>query len=711
MNSKNRKSCMLATAIVTAATLGACGDSDGQSGGDSGGRFAGIDGTASKGIIVNADVTATELGSDAVLGTAITDEKGEYDISVVGHNGAPIRLTLTAQADSATTMICDVSPNCGMDPSTNLVVAFGEPISLPDDFELSSIIPAANGLSRTSAAITPLTTVAAARAETLANGEVISAANAESALSEISNLFGGVNVLRTPVVDFSDEVARRDASGTVLINSAFQAAIGQLAVSGNTSFKAAIDALAEELRDGVIPAETATQGSFSLKNINDAISTQLTAANESDSSGALAVMENSVSMSQDGNVDPQPSARAGEPRIERARALVAEIRNIGREVLRAEEPGQAYLDDLEAAYRLSESTAVLVGEDLGFLFDEIATELSENPNQTSFDITVNSTDSSANNAARSARAIINIGSNRVTGSISGEVGRSAINGQLSYPGETASGNRLEATFSGSVSTIDTSSDDALSLSIDTVRITANGSNITTEEDNAQAYSNGSAEMQFTVNQINSDVSFTGGFEFEAVRCPGCTDTQNSDSVIGIYNPRSASLNGVLAGNNGSSEISFTARLINATTFDPELDISDSNTPRATASFVSSASLGESDTLDYQVSLQAALTGYFGNENEDGSAPIGNVTLVLSRPSMTTRFQLSNRGDVSDTARLVISNQDGTSLVITPDEDVESGEGSNLGTIENDGARVATVSETDSGLVIVRYDDGSFETLQ
>ena len=202
--------------VITTLLLTACG------GGSSSPSSTTLTGTASKGTLQNAIVTAYSVTSSGQKGEKIgstrTDTKGSYSLNFIGYSG-PVVLELTS--DTTTKMLCDIPTGCGTG------VKFGEPTELPSSFTLSSVVSAASaGVVNT--AITPFTHLAAQQASSSNGG--YSKANIEASLTQVAALFKLPSLNETKPADITSgslSEASEDAQRYALLN----AAIGQMAGS------------------------------------------------------------------------------------------------------------------------------------------------------------------------------------------------------------------------------------------------------------------------------------------------------------------------------------------------------------------------------------------------------------------------------------------------------------------------------------------------
>lgn len=206
---------VLSLAMLSLA-LGACGGGGGGVGGSPAPVSSTISGSASKGTLKNAVVTAYKVTADGKkgdkLGDTRTDNKGVYSLTVSGYTG-PVLLEMTT--DAASRMTCDIPAGCGGSSR------FGDDVAVA--MTLSSVLSNVQGGAVTSA-ITPFTHLAARRA--LANG--LTKAEIEKDLTQVAAIFNLSDLNATQPADVttaSTAAASLDAQRYALLN----AAIGQLA--------------------------------------------------------------------------------------------------------------------------------------------------------------------------------------------------------------------------------------------------------------------------------------------------------------------------------------------------------------------------------------------------------------------------------------------------------------------------------------------------
>lgn len=138
-----------------------------------------LSGTASKGLMANADVAVLPVNADGSIGstalaTTTTDASGHYTLSFTATKDQPYVIQVKAKADGSTTHLDEVSD------STQ---------SLPAGFTMRALlVSAATGSLTTSANVTPFSELAVAAAARAGGG--ITKANADQAVSTVKQLLG-----------------------------------------------------------------------------------------------------------------------------------------------------------------------------------------------------------------------------------------------------------------------------------------------------------------------------------------------------------------------------------------------------------------------------------------------------------------------------------------------------------------------------------------
>lgn len=331
----------LSAAIIATLGLTACGGggSGGSSSIDVGTTSfsATSSGTAAKGIISGGIVTATEVSTGNEVGSALTDIDGTYQLTIgSNYQGGPIQLTITADAD--TQMKCDATAGCGARPADDGIADSDSNIDFSEWYkpgegglQMRALLPSATDGAQISASITPFTEMAANRAEQ----EGISEESIANANSVVTSLLG-VNILNTPPVDIT--ALPSGASANAIAYAALASAAANLASTdpdtGVIDIQAGIDALASALSaNGIQANDDSDDTVISLQDIIDEANATLTEAGVQDSSGIVAALEEDVEEAgEDGVIDPEPVDSATLSAVDKAKALVADFRTYATEL-------------------------------------------------------------------------------------------------------------------------------------------------------------------------------------------------------------------------------------------------------------------------------------------------------------------------------------------------------------------------------------------
>ena len=204
--------------------------------------FGKITGQAIKGPVSGGTVTAYAVNSGAkgaVLGTAFTDADGNYSISIGNYSG-PVFLEITggSYTDEATGTIISLPATAGLG--------------------LQAVIDNVSAGSSVQHQITPLTTIAAVRAENMSGG--LTPSNINAANQEIGTYFGGIDIVHTkpmnPMGSGSSSGAAQEAIDYGLILGGLSQQAQTLGLSNPMTLLGALandlsDGIADGLKDGV----------------------------------------------------------------------------------------------------------------------------------------------------------------------------------------------------------------------------------------------------------------------------------------------------------------------------------------------------------------------------------------------------------------------------------------------------------------------------
>jgi hypothetical protein len=672
-----------------------------------------LQGFVGKGIVTNGVVTAEEVSAGGLVtrGTSGTDATGAYNLTVTGYLDGPLIVTVKGGgADSQ--MICDVRSGCGSG------VAFGAHVPIDSSFAMRTILPSAGAVTRFERCITAYSDLAVSRAIELAGSpQAITSSIASSALSEVSNLIGGIDVQRVCVVDLTDPAIVHDASPEEITYSVLGA--GTLALVPSHSGTQALSTLSSSFAGGVIRAKGSDAGgSLSLQQLIDAARAELDAGDLSDPTGTLALMQQNADSAPNGVYDPQPSSASSEQKsaVATAQAFVGNVRDF---VLNTqdeyEDPANAFRDQLQLANDASSDDIKSVFKTLGKAVDETAS-FYDKQNRSAGTGTINTTDD--NGTARAATITVKDGANggNDTITIVGDVRNETVNLSLSWPSSYQGS--LTALANGSVkSRASKGVELAIASSGLQAQVVSAVYNDTTKDFDAdQASFVGEAQLQQF--GVSDPVTITGHVEARAVQCTGCSsdaDEINQSDTGHEYNPQHILIKGKIANAanqlNGSVDFSVPDNV--ARNFDDDKPVGAGNVLNGVLSISFDTTLAgktASVALVVQVSGVTDADGFDGDQSK--TIIDGQVTLKVQTATTgiltVVGVPVYTNGKISS-AQLKITDTDSDSLNVTIPIDDDSDtpvEGHVLvGTVE-----AGVISETDDGLVIIRYSDGSFESL-
>jgi len=355
MITKTMQKTLLALSIT--AIISGCGSSSSSGGGGSASFDATIQGKAAKGIIISGDVVADELNADGTVknpgvGSATTGSDGSYSLELGDdYEGGPVKITVSNNAD--TTTVCDATSGCGTrtddvtDNSNPTTIEFGEQYK-PASLSMSALLPDAEDGETIGVQVTPFTNMASEKAigtGTL-NSTSINAAN-----SEVSDLLGGLDILRTEPVDITDLTGDEDAAAVAY--AALTASIAELApddADGQPDIDQALVDLASDFSAGTFQADD-------MQDILDEATATLTETGAVDTSGLIEDIQDDVDdaiANNGGVIDPEPNPNAGDTDVELAKAFISDLRTWGTVInAEVEAPSAAFelqLDMADAVY-------------------------------------------------------------------------------------------------------------------------------------------------------------------------------------------------------------------------------------------------------------------------------------------------------------------------------------------------------------------------
>jgi hypothetical protein len=300
--------------------LAACGGGGGDSGAStSTPTTSTITGTASKGTLKNAIVTAYKIKDDGTKGDKIgetkTDASGQYALPVTNYTGAVL---LELSSDTNTKMACDIAIGCGEGN------AFGSDVSI--NLALSSVLASAQGNPKSS--ITPFTHMATEFALSKVGG--LKKTNIDSAFSQIQQLFDLPDLQNTILADATKTLPQDlDIQRYALLN----AAIGQLATN-ISDIRSKIDALVTQLKINNGQLKSSEAGTDNIKDLADVLKAAQTVADSNKLVGLNSLIKAAVkehlqqAQANTGNTNIQPTDNAGTTDLAKAKAFVSSIKQL-----------------------------------------------------------------------------------------------------------------------------------------------------------------------------------------------------------------------------------------------------------------------------------------------------------------------------------------------------------------------------------------------
>lgn len=692
-----------------------------------------ISGSAVKGVIRNAIVDLDQFGAGNALvriGGGSTDATGAFVVSYSGYTGGPVQLTVRARktgdpAGPATTVVCDITDgsNCGVNPATGAPYGLGAEIPAPLNFQLRTCLPEppANGVR---APVTPFTEIvvrrAAERVATIAAEADLRTALLNAA-SEINQLLGGVDVLRLEAIDLSNPTAVQNATPDQLTYSALAAAVLRQSVvsggDGSVALNNAISSLVESTKNGQI--KTAD-----LRSLTQRAQGQLLGLGRADTSGLLATLTdnaNQADANTNGIFDPVPASQVEADQITRAKNLIQTVRNTVQAQKDLEAPGDIFEAEVQAANLVFEPRVNSLFDSLSLAVDT-AGSFYQTQDGADGNRSLQSMDSS--NVSQTATITIANSGGNSTVSVSGNVRNEKVNLSVTFTQnpETSTATTLNASIiTGSIETNGTG--DGARLAISKGTATLNKSNAAVIQANNDNIVDASFSLDATISQINvssvKPISFRGQIGASAVKCikQSCIE-RVANGREATFVPSHFDLTGTFANTSNSAQASVTADLANATTFDPDLDVpgGDSvtmgNVPQGTATIAFDATLAGVPSA--RVVISAALTDIALEKgpSSDSHGPIGTVTMtVLRGGNQVFRLQTINTAIASDSTIQTVStvtNSTGATLTVTKKSGPESDD--IIGQVAVDGILVGIVRKLSTGLIVIRYNNGTFETL-
>lgn len=738
-------------------SLAACSSSDGDDKSTTE-SSAELSGRSVKGVIKNGQVKAygvNQQGSinrSAVLGSALTSSvDGTYSLTINNYTGVVV-IEVTALADGTSTMVCDLpgENSCGTD------IDFGDEYTLGSDFALQAVIPSVGNGDEITTNVTALTHMAAALAA--ANGiNTESAAYANAQVAALLEITGDITTL--PTIDITNQSEVEGADGEALEAAVKAAAL--LAASMSGEVENGLDTVIEDFINnyGQLVQTESSGDNVTLEEILAAAAALLNNEMSSFTTGSLSNEINTeLTNAQSGEDGALTDAEADIPvsdSVQAAMNMVADLRDLTAAATLSpyEDAATLFADELEAVELLNEadtdvvfdalsSSLAAIGEAVDYVNNQ---ETPESPYVAENGISVSFTGNSYNvdidtsdiNVSVNASAIADIDETEDYG----EVDDSSIwteswdnSANIKFNASITAGNvtltvEPKAGDSGH-SHGGMVSGSAVGNYTETCTNTDSAYSCTTEETNAE---DGLAVF------MNATLSMTGE---NAATLKGLFDIELT-GVESAYN----SEYGWEEGENywqdssaGSGSDTFETLDI---TFKGNISNSNGNETDITLSVSADNNNGfafeSTDSYEYGCTWEAGYINYdcydSWNETENEESNTNWVDLSFSLNLTVALAGIDDETEVSISAtRTELENADvnvelafnGKRLAIVPDKDTEtititnqaglvlelqeSGEEDVSGTIKQGSETLATISN-ESGITLVRYKDGRFESFE
>ncbi len=709
--------------LAISATLAACGGGGGgssgggsvpppASGGSSGGAATGFTvgaaGNAAKGVISGATIDALEVTAAGLVrrGGGSTGSDGGFNVSLQRYTGGPILYRVTPGPNSM--MRCDVRAGCR--DAAGQVVPFGGSFPLPADFVMEGIASGVSQPSQLNACLSPLTHVAANRARELAGGQSanINADHARRALIELRLLTGGVDVGNLCAADLTNPAAVAEAEPEAIAHALFAAAALATTPGGNPT--AALARLAAAFQGGVIAATDNDSTRLSLSEFVAA------AVNEAEV-GQIPLPDNvqltqmNAQQAAAGNNQVRPCSTepcGGTPAqanaSEKARAVFGELREIFRQGERElTDPVEAFATELDAAGLAADSGLTDIGESLGLGSKEAFSYYLAN-DAAAGTTTVRSTDRAGTQRTATV-GVVNNSDGTDTITLQGQVSDSQLDLRLDLPhAPQADAGTLRVALAGSARSLGASGVAAQLEGTELVLVVITNSEGDSIPDSLALNGNAVLE-QFGVAD---PVSVTGTLAASILRCNRCSNS-NLDLQ---YNPRLLAMTGRIANaqNNVAAGVRFDVDENSARSYSSSLPYSASNFVRGSVSINSQVKVGDGGVYNAVVSVAA--TGF---DSVRGEAT-GAFTVRFSRNDRLYVLRVPLNIPVDMDAETLSERRQSLTLttangVVIGLEGLAEDDGQRItGTVTVDGVDAASVSETESGAIIIRYRDGVIESL-
>ncbi len=682
-------------------------------------------GAVVKGIVRNADVQLFEYAQSTfanpmLLASTTTDDSGRYQLTVQSpaqYHGGAVLVRIKGKP-SGSQARCDVDlPNTSDD--CGAAVAFGTFYAIDESFVLETSLPALlesdADTTTTTLNASVFTNLVSARAAALRTGSTRSLDAIRIALSQVNQLAGGIDVVRTTPVDLSDATAIASATPEGVaygaLNSGLLRLASQAAPGGNaaTNTNAAIDRL------DTLFGPAASISDADLQAIADAGRAQLAVAGQTDAAGVFAVIDRFIA--QPGDTVSYSATVAPTDGVTAAKDFVGDIRTVMQTYRTALDPADnAFAQQLSMAKQISGEATTNLFLDIEPAIDCTAALVRQDYADRVIALPDGCVSTGNNRFAVGGATIVkgNDGT-RTNFAVNGTVGTSTLALTLSYPsnGANAPGSALDAMGSALEGRINgraaTASSTGVALQLDgVVQVLTRDAGRPVFTDATISNINQvtlSFDASFTQKGVTNPLTALGSIDLSLVRCTTSSCVPSGPGEIEpFFVDRFVFSGGVGDTQNNRLIGSIDVDIRNPRDFNAfSEDYSASNFVDGSLTLTLEAALPNRPVA--QVVLTVDSTGYDNASRQ----PLGSVTLALmENGQITLRAQSRSTQQLPGFANAIeVTNSNGFVLGVTagPDGDTDN----IVGVLTADGVPVANVSP-DSGAVLIRYADNSFETL-
>jgi len=744
--------------LAISAALVACGsDNKGSSAAPTT-----VAGASSKGIIIGGNVNAYPITDTGMVDKDIslaepttTAEDGSYSLTLNGNYVPGTAIYVEITAVDGTLMRCDLA-KCGEQN-------FGEDYILASGFAMSATLPQASG-SSVAVNITPLTDIASKLTlEKVKDGANPSAAAAGSNAQVASRLGITGGLIDQPIVDITSADAVNGASQAALEYNLKSAAAVSAALKASTtpSLEDAVANFVTQFSDGgIADREEANTDAVSLEELLEealalieTVKTNVDGVDESVSSSSTSLTTAKSTAQSSSNTSPSQGdvpEDAGSEGLVASKAFVKQVRNLASAgVVSANQ--DAFAEQIDLASEAVSTDSDIVAEGLGLGLNAIASAyelyldapdedkpnsveingitvaISESAgtvtlavddtvvlNETEVAIKLSAADGTVinenepvDNTVDGTRTVSESGSATAALSVSGSAASSAVSITIN-----------EGSFSGALSY------DSEWTETDTQSETGGGYSDTWDDE--FTVTNIDAKLNITLAQLNSDnnVSFTGMMALKLGELTGtevgsysnsysftdwrANSNQEQYTETVTFDGFEISLSGEFSDDDGNAiSASLAANIDN---YSETCTQASSYSYENGGDYSYECDLNETETDYAMVSLSIVF-----NFDIDGVDDDVKVEFNANRTGLETgegSLKLSYGGNQLNLVyeggnSATLSNHNGVTMTLTETEVEE--ETSLSGDIKHGGTAFATISD-DSGAVVIRYVDGSFETV-